>query len=157
MAALIGEYECKLDDKGRLMLPVGLKKQLPAKEQKQFVVNRGLDKQLNLWPRKEWNKETASFSKLNLYKQKDREFVRRFNAGATEVELDSSGRLLLPKSLMEHTGVDKDAVLFGFSNRIEIWSKQEYNKYMKQGADDFAALAEEVMGKIPNDSSGDVS
>ncbi len=157
MAALIGEYECKLDDKGRLMLPVGLKKQLPAKEQKQFVVNRGLDKQLNLWPRKEWNKETASFSKLNLYKQKDREFVRRFNAGATEVELDSSGRLLLPKSLMEHAGVDKDAVLFGFSNRIEIWSKQEYNKYMKQGADDFAALAEEVMGKLPNDSSGDVS
>lgn len=156
MAALIGEYECKLDDKGRLMLPVGLKKQLPAKEQKQFVVNRGLDKQLNLWPRKEWNKETASFSKLNLYRQKDREFVRRFNAGATEVEIDGSGRILLPKSLMEHAGVDKDAILFGFSNRIEIWSKQEYNKYMKQG-EDFAALAEEVMGKIPNDSSGDVS
>ncbi|HSY76682.1 MAG TPA: division/cell wall cluster transcriptional repressor MraZ [Bacteroidia bacterium] len=157
MAALIGEYECKLDDKGRLMLPVGLKKQLPSKEQKHFVVNRGLDKQLNLWPKKEWHKETASFSKLNLYKQKDREFVRRFNAGATEVELDGSGRLLLPKSLMEYAGVEKDAVLFGFSNRIEIWSKQEYNKYMKQGADDFAALAEEVMGKIPNDSNGDVS
>ena len=62
-----------------------------------------------------------------------------------------------PARLMEHAGVDKDAVLFGFSNRIEIWSKQEYNKYMKQGADDFAALAEEVMGKLPNDSSGDVS
>ena len=157
MAALIGEFECKLDDKGRLMLPVGFKKQLPAKEQKHFVVNRGLDKQLNIWPRKEWDKETASFSKLNLYKQKDREFVRRFNAGATEVELDSSGRLLLPKSLMAHAGVDKDAVLFGFSNRIEVWSKQEYNKYMKQGADDFAALAEEVMGKIPNDNNGNVS
>lgn len=156
MAALIGEYECKLDDKGRLMLPVGLKKQLPAKEQKHFVVNRGLDKQLNLWPRKEWNKETESFSKLNLYRQKDREFVRRFNAGATEVELDGSGRILLPKSLAEHAGIDKDTILFGFSNRIEIWSKQEYNKYMKQG-EDFAALAEEVMGKIPNGNNNDVS
>ncbi|MGP8216276.1 MAG: division/cell wall cluster transcriptional repressor MraZ [Bacteroidia bacterium] len=157
MAALIGEYECKLDEKGRLMLPAGLKKQLPNKEQKRFVVNRGLEKQLNLWPRKEWDKETSRLNQLNLYVQKNREFVRKFNNGATEVELDGSGRLLLPKTLMLHAGVDKDAVLFGFSNRIEIWSKLEYNKYMKQGADDFAALAEEVMGKIPNDNNGDVS
>jgi len=157
VASLIGEYECKLDEKGRLMLPVGFKKQLPAKEQKKFVVNRGLEKQLNLWPRKEWDKETARLNSLNLYVQKNREFVRKFNNGATEVELDSSGRLLLPKPLMQFAGVDKTSVLFGFSNRIEIWSKQEYDKYMKQGADDFAALAEEVMGKLPNDSIGDVS
>jgi len=157
MAAFIGEYECKLDDKGRLMLPVGFKKQLPAKEQKRFVINRGLEKQLNLWPRKEWDKETGRLNALNLYVQKNREFVRKFNNGATEVELDGSGRLLLPKPLMEFAGCNKDAVLFGFSNRIEIWSKAEYDKYMKQGADDFAALAEEVMGKIPNDSKGDVS
>jgi MraZ protein len=157
VAALIGEYECRLDDKCRLMLPMGLKKQLPKKEHKDFVINRGLDKQLNLWPRKEWDKETASFNQLNLYKQKDREFVRRFNAGATEVELDGSGRILLPKPLMLFAGIDKEAILFGFSNRIEIWSKKEYDKYMKQGADDFASLAEEVMGKIPNDRNGNVS
>lgn len=157
MAALIGEFECKLDEKGRLMLPVNIKKQLPKKEQQHFVVNRGLEKQLNLWPQKEWNKETSLFmSKLNLYRQKDREFLRKFNNGATEVELDSSGRLLLPKPLMQFAGIEKSAVLFGISNRIEIWSKQEYDKYMKQG-DDFATLAEQVMGKLPNESIGNVS
>lgn len=157
MAALIGEYECKLDEKARLMLPAGFKKQLPGKEQKRFVVNRGLEKQLNLWPRKEWDKETEKMNKLNLYRQADRKFLRWFQNGATELEIDSSGRLLLPKTLMQFAGIDKTAVLFGLSNRIEIWSKKEYDKYMTQGADDFAALAEEVMGKIPNDSIGDVS
>jgi MraZ protein len=157
VAALIGEYECRLDDKCRLLLPVGLKKQLPAKEQKRYVINRGLEKQLNLWPRKEWDKETALLGKLNMYVPKNREFVRRFNNGATEVELDATGRILLPKSLMQYAGIDKESVLFGISNRIEIWSKKEYDTYMKKGADDFAALAEEVMGKIPNDSNGNVS
>ena len=159
MAALIGEFECKLDEKGRLMLPVGLKKQLPSKEQKRFVINRGLDnKQLNLWPRKEWDKETALFSqKIDRYNPKHREFLRKFNDGVTEVELDGSGRLLLPKPLMLYAGITKDAVLFGFSNIIEIWSKQEYSKYMKQGADNFSALAQEVMGKKTNDGIGDVS
>jgi len=155
MGALIGEYECKLDDKGRLMLPSGLKKQLPPKEQKKFVVNRGFEKQLNLYPRKEWEKIAAQLNSLNLYKKQDREFVRKMNNGATEIEIDGSGRVLLPKGLMIYAGIDKDAILFAHSNKIEIWSKKEYDKYMNEGADDFATLAEKVMGGLNN--TGNVS
>jgi MraZ protein len=156
VAALIGEFECSIDDKARLMLPSALKKQLPKKDSNKFVINRGFEKQLNLYPWKEWDKVTSSINNLNLFVQKNREFVRRFNNGATELELDSSGRILLPKSLMLYAGISKEAILFAHSDRIEIWSKQEYDKYMKQGADDFAKLAEEVMGKMPNEK-GDVS
>lgn len=146
MGALIGEYECKLDEKGRLMLPSGLKKQLPPEEQKNFIVNRGFEKQLNLYPHSEWEKITAQMNELNLFVKQNREFVRKFNNGATEVDVDGSGRILLPKALMIYAGIDKDAILFAFSNKIEIWSKQEYDKFMATGGDDFAALAEKVMG-----------
>ena len=154
MGALIGEFECKLDEKGRLMLPSGLKKQLPPKEQKTFVVNRGFEKQLNLYPRKEWEKITSQINELNLFVKQNREFVRKFNNGATEIEVDGSGRVLLPKTLMQYAGIEKEAILFAHSNRIEIWSKAEYDKFMKEGADDFATLAEKVMGKT---QKGDVS
>ena len=157
MGALIGEYECKLDEKGRLMVPSGLKKQLPANEQKKFVVNRGFEKQLNMYPQKEWEKISSQINELNLFVKQNREFVRKFNNGATEVEVDGSGRILLPKTLMQYAGIDKEAILFAHSNRIEIWSKAEYDKFMKEGADDFAALAEQVMGNIPNKGKADVS
>lgn len=156
MAALIGEYECRLDDKGRLMLPAGLKKQLPVKEIKRFVINRGFEKHLNLYTGKEWDKITEEIGKLNLYVQKNREFVRRFNNGATELEPDGSNRVLLPKSLAVYAGISKDVVLFAHTNRIEVWSKAEYDRVMKQGGEDFAKLAEEVMGKMPNNNA-DVS
>lgn len=156
MSALIGEYECKLDDKARLMLPSGLKKQFPAKELKRFVINRGFEKHLNLYSGKEWDKITEEIGRLNLYVQKNREFVRWFNNGATELELDGSNRVLLPKSLTDYAGIKKDVVLFAHTNRIEVWSEAEYNRVMKQGKVDFAKLAEDVMGNKPNDKT-DVS
>ena len=156
MSALIGEYECKLDDKARLMLPSGLKKQFPAKEAKRFVINRGFEKHLNLYTGKEWDKITEEIGRLNLYVQKNREFVRWFNNGATELELDGSNRVLLPKSLTDYAGIKKDVVLFAHTNRIEVWSEAEYNRVMKQGKVDFAKLAEDVMGNKPNDKT-DVS
>jgi MraZ protein len=156
MSALIGEYECKLDEKARLMLPSGLKKQIPAKELKRFVINRGFEKHLNLYSGKEWDKITEEIGRLNLYIQKNREFVRWFNNGATELELDGSNRVLLPKSLTDYAGIKKDVVLFAHTNRIEVWSQAEYDRVMKQGKVDFAKLAEDVMGNKPNDKT-DVS
>ncbi len=156
MAALIGEYECNIDEKARLMLPSALKRQLPKKEQNGFVLKRGMETQLDLYPMKEWDKETAVINSLNNFKQKNREFIRKFYNGATTVELDSSGRLLIPKILLNYAGIKREAILFAHGNRIEIWSKPEYEKYMKQGENDFAKLAEEVMGGAPNEK-GDVS
>lgn len=146
MAGFIGEFPCTVDDKGRFLLPSGLKKQVPVKEQKRFVIHRGFEKQLVMYTRKEWERISAEVNALNLYVRKNLEFVRKFNRGASEVDLDNTNRLLLPKTLTEYAGIKKDIVLFAFGSRIEIWSEEEYNRMMKDDADGFAKLAEDVMG-----------
>jgi MraZ protein len=153
-SGFIGEFECKVDAKGRIMLPAGLKKQISPAAQEKFVLNRGFEKHLNLYPMDEWQKISAEVNKLNLYVAKNREFLRRFNNGATELEMDNTNRILLPKKMMEYAGVDKEVVLFAYANRIEIWSKEAYDKLMSEDSgEDFASLAEEVMGKISNNGT----
>ena len=156
MANFIGEFECKVDSKGRVMLPSGLKRQVSPAAQEKFVVNRGFEKHLNLYPMDEWQKISAEVNKLNLYVAKNREFLRKFNNGATELELDNTSRFLIPKKMMEYAGIDKEIVLFAFANRIEIWSKAAYEKLMNDDSgEDFASLAEEVMGKITDNTEGE--
>ena len=151
MASLIGEYECKLDVKGRFLFPSGLKKQLDPTAKERFVMNRGFEGCLVLYPMNEWETETAKFSKLNLYRAKDRKFYRQFHNGATHLELDSSSRVLVPKRLKEVAGIDKDIVLFAYANRIEVWSKEKYDAEMAVDRDDFEDLAEDVMGGLEKD------
>ena len=147
MGGFIGEYPCTVDVKGRLLLPGGLKKQIPVKEQKIYVIHRGMEKHLVIYTKKEWDKISTEVNELNLYVKKNREFLRKFNRGATEMELDGTNRLLLPKSLMEYAGIEKDIILFAYGNRIEVWSEKEYERILKDDTSDFATLAEEVMGK----------
>jgi MraZ protein len=147
MTNLIGEYECKIDAKGRFMLPAGLKKQLPPEVQDKFVVNRGFENCLVLYPQNVWKVISDEVNQLNLYNKKNREFVRYFYRGATELMLDSVSRILLPKQLTEYAGIDKEIVLFAFSNRVEIWSKDAYARLHQNEPEDFSSLAEEVMAK----------
>lgn len=147
MINLIGEFECKLDSKGRFMLPSGLKKQLPPEVQDRFVINRGFEKCLVLYPQTEWKTISDEVNQLNLYNRKNREFVRYFYRGASELSLDSASRMLLPKQLMNYAGIEKDLVLFAFSNRVEIWAKGAYSNLLTDEPEDFSTLAEEVMGK----------
>ncbi len=146
MASLLGEFECKLDAKARFLLPSGLRKQLDPASKEQFVMNRGFEGCLVLYPMTEWEKITAQLKKLNLFVTKNRAFYRQFHNGATSISLDSNGRVLVPKSLMAHAALDKDAVLFAYANRIELWSKERYEEVMNQDAESFADLAEDVMG-----------
>lgn len=157
MAGFIGEFPCTVDAKGRFLLPGSLKKQIPVKEQKRFVVHRGIEKHLILYTRKEWEKISEEVNGLNLYVKKNREFLRKFNRGATEVDLDAMNRMLLPKSLVEYAGIEKDIVLFAYGNRIEIWSEAEYTRMMKDDSSDFAQLAEDVMGKKRRNDDEDLS
>jgi MraZ protein len=92
--------------------------------------------------------ETAKFKKLNLYNAKNRKFIRQFNNGATQLGLDGTGRVLLPKPLMGAVDIKKEIVLFAYANRIEVWDKAKYDQVMNDGIDDFADLAEDVMGEI---------
>lgn len=155
MVNLIGEFECKLDSKGRFMLPAGLKKQLPPEVQDRFVINRGFEKCLVLYPHTEWKTISDEVNQLNLYNKKNREFVRYFYRGASELSLDSASRMLLPKQLMEYAGVEKDLVLFAFSNRVEIWAKGAYSNLLTDEPEDFSMLAEEVMGKMEQQEKKD--
>ncbi len=155
MTHLLGEFECKIDAKGRFMLPSGLKKQLGARDQERFVINRGFEDNLTLYPESEWLQISREVNSLNLYNKKNREFVRYFFRGATELRLDAAGRLLMPKSLIEYGGIGKEIVLFAYGQRIEIWAKEAYEEMMANEPDDFSSLAEDVMGKINQQPGGD--
>ena len=111
MIGFIGEYESTVDTKGRFLLPSGFKKQIPEAEQALFVLNRGFEKCLTLYPIQTWKPLYEKISQLNDFDPKVREFRRYFLNGAIQIELDSAGRLLLPKSLMEYAGLEKDIVL----------------------------------------------
>lgn len=150
MTNLIGEYECRIDAKGRFMLPAGLKKQLPPEVRDRFVINRGFEKCLVLYPMNVWKVISDEVNQLNLYNKKNRDFVRYFYRGATELILDSASRLLLPKQLSLYAGIEKEIVLSAFSNRIEIWAKGVYQNLLTNEPEDFSSLAEDVMGKNEN-------
>lgn len=145
---LLGEFECKLDAKSRLTLPSGLKKQLGAEGSERFVINRGFEKNLALYPEQEWARITKEINSLNLYNKKNREFVRYFYRGATELVADSANRILIPRSLHNYAGIEKNIVLIAYGQRIEIWAKEMYDELLSKEPEDFSLLAEEVMGKI---------
>ncbi|WP_025741096.1 division/cell wall cluster transcriptional repressor MraZ [Aquimarina pacifica] len=147
MVNLIGTYECKADAKGRLMMPVAFKKQLSSVLQDGFVLKRSVFQTcLELYPMAEWNLLMQKLNKLNRFKKKNNDFIRRFTAGVKVVEVDSAGRLLIAKDLIGFAGITKDLVLSSAVNIIEIWDKDQYEKAIDDVADDFADLAEEVMG-----------
>ena len=141
----IGEYICKLDAKGRLTVPSGLKKQLDNEGREGFVLNRGFEGCLGLYPAKDWHKVAEKLNDLNLFAIKNRAFVRKFQNGATKLDMDGNGRILLPKDLQVFAGIAKEVVLFAYADRIEIWDKAKYELVMNEEIGDFATLAEEVM------------
>lgn len=146
MSGLLGEYEIKIDSKGRIKLPAALKKQFAHADGSRFVINRGFEKCLVLYPFAQWELISSKVSKLNTFEKKKREFVRYFFRGATEVVLDGVDRLNLPNHLLKYAEIEKELLLAAIDNKIEIWNKAHYENLMVIESDDFAALAEEVMG-----------
>ncbi len=152
MLNLIGTYECKIDAKGRLLLPAKLKKQLELSVAEGFVLKRSVFQPcLELYPMQEWEALMKKINGLNRFKKKNNDFIRRFTAGVKLIEVDGSGRLLIPKDLYTFAGLEKEIVLSSAVNIIEIWDKSKYEHAIDEAADDFAELAEEVMG---NDEFG---
>ena len=140
-----GEYEVTVDSKGRFLVPGGLRKQLPEGDNR-FMINRGFEGCLNMYPIKNWEPIIKEVMEKNDYDPKVREFQRKFLAGATIVEIDSAGRILIPPSLKEHAGLSKDVILASIGNRIELWDAGKYKKLFEESsAEDFSKLAEEVM------------
>ena len=148
MIGFLGEYEATLDSKGRFLLPAGVKKQLPEGVEPVFVVNRGFEKCLTVYPIQSWKPIYENISALNDFDPKVREFRRYFLNGAIQLELDGAGRILLPKNLLEHAGLVKDIVLVSAVNKLEIWDKNKYQQFFDTFSPEaFSALAAEVMAK----------
>ena len=149
---IVGTYECTVDVKGRILLPVALKKQLNKVFNDGFVVKRSVFNQcLEIHPMSEWQKQVEQINKLNRFVKKNNEFIRSYLAGLKLVELDSAGRILVPKDLFEFAKLNKSIVLSSSVNMIEVWDKDLYETSVSNTLKDFAKLAEEVMG---NQTSG---
>ncbi len=144
-----------MDEKGRFLFPAGLRKQLVPAANETFMVNRGFERCLTLYPMNEWEKVSAKLERLNLFRSENRKFYRFFHNGANVLSLDGAGRLLLPKPLMAYAGIAKEMVAFAYSNRIELWDKEAYRQMMDEGGDDFADLAEQVMGDMDMDGGNE--
>ena len=153
--SLIGEFECRLDDKSRIILPAGLKKQISPEAHDKFVINRGFEGCLVLYPQNVWDETTGKMNRLNLFVKDHRQFVRAFNNGATPLTLDSQNRLLLPKPLLDFASIDREVILFAYADRIEVWNKKTYLDLVSNEPADFAQLAEKVMGTPNISNAGD--
>ena len=146
MSQFLGEFECKIDAKGRMRMPSQLIKQMAGEEAEGFVLNRGFEKCLVLYTKKEWEKITAEINSLNTYVKKNRDFVRYFYRGASELSADSADRILIPKRLLEYASVQKEITVFAYMNKIELWAKEQYEDMLEDEPMDFGDLAEDVMG-----------
>ena len=145
MVNIIGTYECKADAKGRMMMPVGIKKQLLPIMEEGFVLKRSVFQScLELYPMSEWKEVMKGVNGLNRFIKKNNDFIRKFTAGVKMIELDATGRLLIPKDLSVFSGISKNVVVASAGTYIEIWDKDKYEKAIDDG--DFSELAEEVMG-----------
>jgi MraZ protein len=147
MTGFLGEYEATLDVKGRFLLPAGLKKQLPEEETSKYVINRGFDKCLTLYPMRTWEPLFTKVNGLNEFEPKQREFKRAFLNGATYVEPDTAGRILLPPSLKMYAGLEKDIVLMAAGDKIEIWDSNKYKQF-------FDSISSEALSDLGNQVLG---
>lgn len=147
MITFIGDYNCKVDEKGRVTFPSTLKKQMGSVSQGRFVVKKDIfEKCLVLFPIEEWERQNSIIrSKINPYNKEHNKFLRNFYRGSAEIILDSNNRMLIPKRLLDLANISKEAILTGQDGKIEIWSKELYDS-TEEGYDDFAALAEKIMG-----------
>ena len=143
---LLGEYYVALDAKGRFRLPSGLLKGLGDRDTLKFVVNRGFDHCLTLYPKPVWEEIKAEVDALNKFNRKNLQFTRLFYRGASELVPDAADRLLLPKQLLAWAKVEKNLVLNALNDRIEIWAEAEYEALLNGELEDYSGLAEEVLG-----------
>jgi MraZ protein len=146
MSHFSSEYECRLDAKGRIVLPAKIKAQLPEASGNNIVVTRGFEPCLVLYPQLEWKKVFSKVSGLNEFNEDYRNFQRNFLRGNTEVDLDSNGRFLIPKTMLKYSQIEKEVIVVGMGNRVEIWNPSLYEKYLITDQKEFSKLAEKYLG-----------
>jgi MraZ protein len=146
---LIGEYPVSMDDKGRLRIPASLLRQLPTPVSEEsgfeFVVNRGFEKCLTMYPKTVWDSLSAKINRLNRFNNRNRMFIRAFYQGACHTATDSAGRILVQKPLLDYAGITNEALLLAMDDRIEIWAPDQYNNLVID-PEQFSDLSDQVLG-----------
>lgn len=152
MALFTVSQECKVDAKGRLMFPSTYRKTLGDALVEGFVLKRSIyTKSLELHTKGNWDKELLKLKKLNRYKEKHQQVIRHMLYGIKNVGLDSAGRLLLPKDLLNYAEIDGEVTFSPFFTYLEIWNPDNYKQFIDQSAPDLPDLVDEVMGEIGTD------
>ena len=136
----MGEYQHKMDNKGRVIIPASFRDELSEK----FVVTRGLDNCLFVYPMQEWSILEEKLNSLPITSKDSRTFVRFFFSGATECQLDKQGRISLPSNLRDYADLDKQIVIIGLSNRIELWAKAKWDNYIDDAENSYEDIAEKM-------------
>jgi MraZ protein len=137
----MGEYQHTIDDKGRMIIPAKFRDELGSR----FIVTRGLDNSLFVYPENEWKVIEQKLKSLPFTRSDARAFTRFFFSGAIECELDKQGRVNIPANLRQYASLNKDCVVIGVSNRVEVWSKEVWEEYFATSADSFNEIAEKIV------------
>ncbi|MEM9856791.1 MAG: division/cell wall cluster transcriptional repressor MraZ [Bacteroidota bacterium] len=145
MTFFTSQFECKIDAKGRLVLPAKIKSILPESSGNELVIREGFEPCLILYPMVEYKKLYSKIAGLNEFNPEYRKIQRQFFSGSSIVELDSAGRFLIPKQMQDFAGLGKDAVVVGMGNKVEIWSPEQYKKYSVGDPDEFSTLAQKYL------------
>ncbi len=147
MTSFIGDYDCKLDAKGRINFPSAFKKQMPPEASESFVVKKDIyENCLVVYTMEEWQRQVELVrARLNPYNPEHNRFLREFHRGEAECPLDASGRMLIPKRLLDAIGADKDLVLAGVDGKIEVWAKEQHER-LAMDQQQFASLAQKILG-----------
>lgn len=138
----MGEFHHTIDEKGRIIIPAKFRNELGS----ELVVTRGLDKCLFLYSKDEWDKLSNKLSTLPFTKQDARNFNRFFLSGATTSEFDKQGRINITSPLISYAGLNKECVIIGVNERLEIWDEEKYNEFLSNNEDDFSKIAENLFG-----------
>ncbi len=147
MIQILGEYECKLDERGRIKIPSKLLDSLGDHKRNGFIINRGFEKNLAIYPKNVWEEKTKLINQLNIYDKQQRDTLRFFYRGASELLLDNADRVNLPGTLLKYAEIEKDVVLFAYRDFIEVWSKDRYEQSLLEEPDNFGELTQ---GLFPN-------
>jgi MraZ protein len=147
MTFFTSEYECKLDSKGRLVLPARIKAQLPENGGEELVIRRGFEPCLIVYPMVEFKKVFSKISGLNEFNEEYRKLQRNFLSGVVTVELDGNGRFLIPKNMLTYAQIDKDSILVGMGNKVEVWNPAIYEKHLIQDPGELSKLAEKYLNE----------
>jgi MraZ protein len=147
MTFFTSEFESKLDTKGRLVLPSRIKAQLPEGGGNELVVRRGFEPCLIIYPMVEFKKVFSKISGLSEFNEEYRKLQRNFFSGTATVELDANGRFVIPKNMLTYAQLDKDVILIGMGNKVEVWNPSIYEKQLIQDPGELSKLAEKYLNE----------